>query len=208
MLHNETIDTILARESCLDFTGEPVPEEVIETLVTAAKYAPTSGGRQPWHITVITDPDVLDEISWLVYGNFLEMMETIKKESEKGGVKKTPFSGYDENPTAASVRYHAPMLVIVSGDPKKSGVYHTDCCLATENLYIAARSLGLGSLWWGALERGGFKNPKGKELRDRLVPEGYEVVSTSLIGYPTPGATRQPGRVVGFQRGAGGVTRI
>ncbi|MDD6024350.1 MAG: nitroreductase family protein [Oscillospiraceae bacterium] len=208
MLHNETIDTILARESCLDFTGEPVPEEVIETLVTAAKYAPTSGGRQPWHITVITDPDVLDEISWLVYGNFLEMMETIKKESEKGGVKKTPFSGYDENPTAASVRYHAPMLVIVSGDPQKSSVYHTDCCLATENLYIAARSLGLGSLWWGALERGGFKNPKGKELRDRLVPEGYEVVSTSLIGYPTPGATRQPGRVVGFQRGAGGVTRI
>lgn len=208
MLHNETIDTILARESCLDFTGEPVPEEAIEALLTAGRYAPTSGGRQPWHFTVVTDPKVLDDISYLVYGNFLEMMDTIKKENERGGVKKTPFSGYDENPTPASVRYQAPLLIIVSGDPKKSSVYHTDCCLATQNMYIAAQSLGLGSLWWGALERGGFRNEKSAALKQLLIPAGYEVVSTSLFGYPTPGATRQPGRVVGFQRGAGGVSRF
>lgn len=208
MLTNETIRTILSRESCLDFTGEPIPEEAIETILTAARYAPTSGGRQPWHFTVITDPAVLDEISVAVYGNFLEMMETIKAESEKGGVKKTPFSGYDENPTPASVRYQAPLIVIVSGDPKRSGVFHTDGCLATENMYIAAQSLGISSLWWGALERGGLRNPKNEALKNRLIPEGYEVVSASLFGYPTPGASRQPGRVVGFQRGAGGITRI
>lgn len=207
-MHNETLDTIFSRESCLDFTGEAIPEEVIELILKAGRWAPTSGGRQPWHFTVITDPQVLDEISYLVYGNFLEMMEKIKQENEKGGVKKTPFSGYDENPTPASVRYNAPMIVIVSGNPKQSSVYHTDCCLATENMYIAAQSMGVHSLWWGALERGGLKNPKGQALKDRLIPEGYEVVSASLFGYPTPGRTRQPGRVVGFQRGAGGVTRI
>ena len=206
MLHNETIDTILARESCLDFTGAPIPREAIETIVKAGCHAPTSGGRQPWHFTVVTDEKILDEISYLVYGNFLEMMDKIKAESEKGGVKKTPFSGYDENPTPASVRYHAPLIIIVSGDPKKSGVYHTDCCLATENMYIAAQSLGIASLWWGALERGGFHNEKSADLKKRLIPEGYEVVSASLFGYPTPGATRKPGRLVTFQRGAGGVS--
>lgn len=208
MLHNETIDTILARESCLDFTGEPVSDEIIDTLLTVGRYAPTSGGRQPWHLTAVTDPKLLDDISYLVYGNFLEMMETIKKESEKGGVKKTPFSGYDENPTPASVRYNAPLIIIVSGSPKLSSVYHTDCCLATQNMYIAAQSLGLSSLWWGALERGGFHNEKCAELKKLLIPEGYEVVSASLFGYPTPGATRQPGRVVGFQRGAGGISKF
>lgn len=208
MLHNETLDTIFSRESCLDFTGEPIPEDAIETIVSAGFHAPTSGGRQPWHITVVTDPAVLDEISYLVYGNFLEMMEKIKAENEKGGAKKTPFSGYDENPTPASVRYHAPMIVIVSGDPKQSSVYFTDCCLATENMYIAAQSLGIHSLWWGALERGGLKNPKGADLLKKLVPEGYQVVSASLFGYPTPDRTRQPGRLVGFRRGQGGVTRL
>ena len=117
MLHNETLDTIFSRESCLDFTGEPIPEEAIETIVSAGLHAPTSGGRQPWHVTVITDEKILDEISYLVHGNFLEMMARIKEENEKGGAKKTPFSGYDENPTPASVRYHAPMIIVVSGDP-------------------------------------------------------------------------------------------
>lgn len=208
MLHNETLDTIFSRESCLDFTGEPIPEEAIETIVSAGLHAPTSGGRQPWHVTVITDPEILDEISYLVHGNFLEMMAKIKAENEKGGVKKTPFSGYDENPTPASVRYNAPMIIVVSGNPKESSVYATDCCLATENMYIAAQSLGIHSLWWGALERGGFKNPKSAELRKKLIPEGYEVVSASLFGYPTPGRTRQPGRLLTFKRGQGGVSRF
>lgn len=208
MLHNETLDTIFSRESCLDFTGEPIPEEAIETIVSAGLHAPTSGGRQPWHVTVITDEKILDEISYLVHGNFLEMMARIKEENEKGGAKKTPFSGYDENPTPASVRYHAPMIIVVSGDPKQSSVYFTDCCLATENMYIAAQSLGIHSLWWGALERGGFKNPKSAELKKLLIPEGYEIVSASLFGYPTPGRTRQPGRLVTFKRGEGGVSRF
>lgn len=208
MLNNEVIKTILERESCLDYTGEPIPEEAIESILKAGRHAPTSGGRQPWHFTVVTDPKILDEISYLVYGNFLEMMEKIKAENEKKGEKKTPFSGYDENPTPASVRYNAPMIIIVSGDPKQSSVYHTDCCLATENMYIAAQSLGISSLWWGALERGGFKNPKCAELKKKLIPEGYQVVSASLFGYPTPGATRKPGRLLSFERGKGGVTRF
>ena len=100
------------------------------------------------------------------------------------------------------------MIVIVSGDPNKSSAYFTDCCIATENMYLAAQSLGIHSLWWGALERGGLKNPKGAELKRELIPQGYEVVSASLFGYPTPGRTRQPGRLLSFQRGNGGVTRI
>ena len=82
MLKNETIDNILARESCLDFTGEPVPEEAIETLLAAGRHAPTSGGRQPWHFTVVTDPKILDDISYLVHGNFLEMMSKIKEDEK------------------------------------------------------------------------------------------------------------------------------
>ena len=208
MLHNKTLDTIFSRSSCLDYLDTPVSEEMIETMIKAGFYAPTSGGRQPWHITAITDPEVLDEISYAVYGNFLEMAEKIKKESEAKGVKKTPFSGYDEDPTPASVRYHAPLIMLVSGTPQKSGVYFTDCCLATENIILAAQSMGLASLWWGALERGALKNPKNEALKAKLLPEGYEVVSALLIGYPKPGATRQPGRVISFERGNGAVTRI
>ena len=34
------------------------------------------------------------------------------------------------------------------------------------------------------------------------------LLAASLFGYPTPGATRKPGRLVTFQRGKGGVSRF
>lgn len=209
MIHNEIIDAMLNRRSCLDYLDKPVSDEVVETLLTAGRYAPTSGGRQPWHFTAVRDPKNLDMLCDLVYSNYKSFAKNgpPKNSSPNAAPKvlpKTPL--YPENPVPADIRHHAPLIIIVSGNKSLSSNNYIDCCLATENMYIAAESLGLSSLWWGALVQGGFSKPEAAEVKKLLMPEGFEVVSASLFGYPDPDGQHEPGRVVGFVRGSGGVT--
>ena len=55
------LDNIFARTSVRAFTDQPVPEEMVETLLKAGMAAPTAMNSQPWSFVVINDKDVLNE---------------------------------------------------------------------------------------------------------------------------------------------------
>ena len=77
--------------------------------------------------------------------------------------------------------YDAPALVVVLA---KSAATQSaeDCCLAAENLMLAARSEGLGSCWIG-FARPWLDLPATKaELN---LPEHYHLVAPIILGYPT-----------------------
>ena len=42
--------------ACREFTGEPVPDEVLHRIIDHARFAPSGGNRQGWRIISITDP--------------------------------------------------------------------------------------------------------------------------------------------------------
>lgn len=46
------------RRTVRDFSSEPVPREVIEDCLRVANTAPSGANMQPWHFTVIGDPDM------------------------------------------------------------------------------------------------------------------------------------------------------
>jgi len=46
------------RRTVRHFSSRSVPSEVIENCLLAAGTAPSGANRQPWHFTVISDPDV------------------------------------------------------------------------------------------------------------------------------------------------------
>ena len=50
---NETIQSIKSRFSCRHFSSQPVPDELLQQIVDAAKYAPSGKNAQGWHFTVI-----------------------------------------------------------------------------------------------------------------------------------------------------------
>jgi iodotyrosine deiodinase len=50
-------EEIKRRRTVRDFSHQPVPREVIEFALLAAGTAPSGANLQPWHFTVITDPD-------------------------------------------------------------------------------------------------------------------------------------------------------
>ncbi len=118
------IDTIIKRRSIRRFTSLPVTKEMIEAMIRAAMYAPSAVNKQPWHFIVVDDRKIMDEV----------------------------MSIHPNSKMLSS----ATLAVLVCGDEKlqhDTGYWIADCGAATENLLIAATSLGLGSCWIGVYPR-------------------------------------------------------
>ena len=55
-------DVVRSRLTVREFTDDPVPNEVVEKLLRAAQWAPSSRNLQPWHFIVVRDRDTLRQI--------------------------------------------------------------------------------------------------------------------------------------------------
>lgn len=58
---NEILKTIEERRSIRGYEPTPVPKADLEAIMQAALQAPTARNLQPWHFSVITNKDLLDE---------------------------------------------------------------------------------------------------------------------------------------------------
>lgn len=63
----DIFETIKTRRSIRQFTDEPVPDEVIDTIIEAGTWAPSGLNNQPWKFAVIKDPGLKTEISDLTH---------------------------------------------------------------------------------------------------------------------------------------------
>ena len=59
----EVLEAIRTRRSIRHFKPEPVPPELIEKLLEAGRWAPSSANSQPWEFIVIADPEIKNRIS-------------------------------------------------------------------------------------------------------------------------------------------------
>jgi nitroreductase len=92
-LSTSLITTLLQhRTSVRKFQNKPVPEEVIQEMLEAARLSPSGGNEQPWAFGVITDCDLIRQISKLAHGQkwiasapLLIVLCTVCVEDERGG---------------------------------------------------------------------------------------------------------------------------
>jgi nitroreductase len=118
---NDTLKTIFSRKSIRSYKDEPVSKEKLETLVKAGMAAPTAVDKRPWEFIVITDRKVLSQLA-----------------------DALPYAKMASSAAAA---------IIVGGDVRKqwggmdSDYWIMDCSAATENILLAAESMGLGAVW-------------------------------------------------------------
>ena len=165
MIENETMRSILARRSYKTFDSRPIDDESLETIVTAGLYAPTGMNRQPWHFIVIKS----------------------KEGMERFGAARRSLPLPPGIPPEILAKFgdpmrNAPVMIIVSA--KEGGTSFEDSCLAMENMFIAAASLGIMSGWDHATVKDLFAHDS--ELKAELIPEGYEVYAAAFFGYPGP----------------------
>jgi nitroreductase len=57
------LDVIFARRSIRQYTGEPVSEADIESLLQAGMAAPSASNRKPWRFVSVTDRDILQRLA-------------------------------------------------------------------------------------------------------------------------------------------------
>ena len=153
----ETMEAILTRKSCRKFQDRPVEDELVEQVVKAGLYAATGGGKQPWKLVVIKDPEVVAKVEAM-------NAAVIGKEGA------TPF-------------YGAPMVIVVLTERERTTAIE-DGSLVLGNMMLEAHELGLGSCWiHRAYEE--FESDEGKALLAEWGIEGdYRGVGHLILGYP------------------------
>ena len=165
MINNETMHSILARRSYKAFDGRPIDDEALETIVTAGLYAPSGMNRQPWHFTVIKSKEAMERFG-----------------AARRSLPLPPGVTPEMAARFGDPMRNAPVMILVSA--KEGGTSFEDCCLAMENMFIAAASLGIMSGWDHATVKDLFDHDP--ELKKEFIPEGYTLYAASFFGYPGP----------------------
>lgn len=62
------LDALNWRYATKKMSGEKVPQEKVDQILEAARLAPTSSGIQPFRVIVVTNPELLQKISPIAFG--------------------------------------------------------------------------------------------------------------------------------------------
>ena len=134
-------DVVLAQRACRSFRPDPVPDELVERVLTAATHAPSAENRQPWVFVVVRDPDVRRGIADLARQLWHGGARAFSAERTSARLLADVGRGVDQG------LEEAPVVVVVAGD-EEAGLAVTlpsSVYLAAQNLCLAANALGLGS---------------------------------------------------------------
>ena len=163
---NETLKTIAERYSCRDFTDTPLTDAQIKAIVEAAIAAPSAMNRQPWHVIIITDKALIDEMD-------AEGMYILSVAEDKSGYERIMSRG-------GKVFYNAPCMFMAVINSSDYAVI--DCGILSQNIAIAAHSLGLGNVIC-TMARIPLSGSRGDEFKKRLkFPDNYEFGMAVLVG--------------------------
>lgn len=151
------LENIASRKSVRSYTSEPVPDDMVETLLRAAMAAPSAKNIQPWEFVVVRDRAVLDTLA-----SRLKYAKMLSKAS------------------LAIVVCGRTVSYAADGTLRENHLWVHDACAATENLLLAAESLGLGAVWTAA-----YADERAETVREVLsLPSEVESLCVVPVGFP------------------------
>ncbi len=148
----DIFNAIMTRRSIRKFTDTHISEAHVETILKAAMAAPSAGNAQPWRFIVVRD--------------------------------KERFAGIAARHEYAQMAKEASVCIAVCADTtseKYAGFWQQDCSAAIQNMMLAARGLGIGTVWTGvhpvAEREAAFKD-------FFALPKEIEILGIIVCGYP------------------------
>ncbi|WP_030175281.1 5,6-dimethylbenzimidazole synthase [Spirillospora albida] len=135
------------RDVRAEFTGEPVPEDVLRRVLDAAHTAPSVGLSQPWDFIVVRDEAVRREFH-----------EHVRRERDVFAATLDGDAAERFSRIKIDGVLEAALSIVVTYDPARggpavlgrhaiadAGLYSV--CLAIQNLWLAATAEDLGVGW-------------------------------------------------------------
>lgn len=165
----EVLEAIKTRRSVRRYKPDPIDDQTMDTILEAARWAPSWSNTQCWRFIVVRDSNIKAELAKTLLK--LERSDTLV-----------------DNPSTQAM-LNAPVVIVACAELGKSGCYRGkprtdkgdwfmfDVALAMQNLALAAHSLGLGTVHVGL-----FDGDKAAHILE--VPPGFSVVEMTPLGYP------------------------
>ena len=171
-------DAISSQRAIRQFSDQPVSDEAIETILSAATCAPNGGNRQPWRFIVIRDAEIKRRLGeW-----YLSAWQDATAKME--ALTQAYRDGADLSQQMATV----PALILACIDHGDAGVrpgpvtQGASIYPAVQNLMLAARALGLGTVLTT------LHTQYEDEIKTLLhIPASVETAALIPVGYPAEG---------------------
>ena len=158
-LMNPVIRNIFTRRSIRKFDDRPIPRILLNMILQAGYYAPSGHNMQTWRFTVLENREKIEQLK-----------EMTLLTAKNNNVYCYGF----ENPAC---------IILISNDERnQDGCQDASC--AAENIFLAAHSYGIGSVWLNALMTLRKKEPVKGMLDEFGIPNNHVVWCMVALGYP------------------------
>jgi len=194
----DLFEAMFTQRAIRRFSPEPVPDELLRRVLDAAIHAPSGGNNQSWNFVVITDSDVKSQVGRIY----------------KQAWDDVGLSRFANDPDASRARIYrsadylaermgdAPVLLLAcieGSSGSRSLATGASIYPAVQNLMLAARGLGLGTVITTVHKH---RETEMKELVG--IPDEVETAALIPMGYPEKGTrfgptTRKPIEQVTFR---------
>jgi nitroreductase len=151
----DVFEAIKGRRSIRAFQNRDIPQEMVDRLIDAARWAPSAGNIQPWEFIIVRKPETKRKLA--------------EAALEQTFIEEAPVVIVvcaDENRSSQGYGTRGKTLYCLQ-----------DTAAATQNIHLAAYALGLGTCWVGA-----FREDEAKKILN--IPSGVRPVAIIPVGYP------------------------
>lgn len=197
----EFYDVMRTTGAVREFTADPVPPAALHRILDHARFAPSGGNQQGWHVTIVRNPSTrvrLGELSAATWQRYLA--ESMAGYRAYNPIIPAPADleipdGLPTNPMLAQI-VDVPEVLVVSVDLRTLAVLDKDVGRFSvvaggsiypfcHNILLAARNEGLG----GVLTT--FLAASEAEVAPLLaLPEGHGLAAMICLGTPVHQVTK------------------
>ena len=153
------------------FTSKPIKDDILSKILHAAHHAPSVGFSQPWNFILIKDSKTKEKIkeSFDIEKN---RSSQLVEEPKKSKYLSFKLEGILESPVNLCVTYDptkfGPFVIGRTSIPE-AGLYSV--CCAIQNLWLSARTEGIGLGWVSILSNDALKEVL--EIPEHVIPVAY-----------------------------------
>lgn len=177
----ELTEAIYHRRAVRSYTDQMVPKSDIGELIDAAIQAPSAVNQQPWAFAVVRGRSRLESYSEKAKAYMLSVLpQSLALHRRSDELTQDSYN----------VFHHAGTLIVIYA---RQAPHHPaeDCCLAAQNLMLAAHGMGLATCPIGFV-RPWLDLPDVKSLFG--IPSSFTPVMPLVVGYPAKPAPAKPVR--------------
>jgi nitroreductase len=214
----ELVRLMRSRRSCRNYLPEPVPRDMLADLTRIGATAPSGTNSQRWTFTILPDRAAVVRAGAAVGGFFRRLNARAANPWLRNGLAllgrrelaeyyRTYFASVGEalrlwDETGRDLLFHGASAALAVGSLPGASCPAEDALLATQNMLLAAHSMGLGSCLIGFAVEAARRDPAVP--RAMGLPAGEVLHAVIALGWPDERWTRVAGRRMPLIRWADG----